>query len=92
MTWRHWSKNVFLAVRLETIVIYSTVVDDVVVELLRSPKEEIEKGHGKNISLKSVFICTNLERDLDGVADLDSTRVTWLLDLVRVWILLLDQL
>ena len=75
LTWCHSSKNEFLALHLEAIVIGSSVVDDAAIELPRSSKEEMAYGHGNHIALKGVFVCTNLEGRLNSVLHLNGVRV-----------------
>ena len=92
LTWCHRSKNEFLALHLEAIVIGPSVVDDPAVELPRSSKEEMAYGHGNHITLQSIFVGADLEGDLDGVLHLKCAGVAKPLDLVGARVLLLDQL
>ena len=81
-----------IPLHIEAIVIGSSIVDDAAVELPRSSKEEMACGHGNHITLQGVFIYANLEGDLNGVLNLDGTRVAKPLDLVGMRMLHLDQL
>ena len=92
LTWCHRSKNEFLALHLEAIVIGPSVVDDATVELPRSSKEEMAYGHGNHIKLQVVFVGANLEGHLDGVLYLNGAGVAKPVDLVWEKVLLLDQL
>ena len=70
----------------------SPVVDDAVVELPMPSYEEMAHRHKNHITLQGVFVCANLEGDLNSVLHLNGARVAKTLDLVGMRMLHLDQL
>ena len=68
------------------------VVDDTSVKLPWPSKKEVANGHRKDITLQSVFLGADLERDLYSMLDLYGAGVAYPLNLVGVRVLHLDQL
>ena len=75
LAWRHRSKDVLLSLPLEAIVIRSPIVDDTSIKLPWSPKKKVANGHWNDITLQSVFVSSDLERNLYPMLDLHSAEV-----------------
>ena len=76
LTRRHRSEHIFFSFHLEAIVVGTPVVENTTVELPWSTKKEVANGHWDHITLQSVFIGTNFERDLDRMLDSYGAGVT----------------
>ena len=72
LAWRHWTKDVLLALHLEDVVVRSAVVDDCSFKLPWASKENMANDHWNDVSLQGFFVGANLEGDLYSVLDLDS--------------------
>ena len=70
LAWRHWTKDVLLALHLEDVVVLSAIVDDSSIKLPWASKEKVANGHWNDVALQSVFIGANLVRDLYSMLDL----------------------
>ena len=51
LAWRHWAKDVLLALHLEDVVVRSAVVDDSSIKLPWASKEKMENGHWNDVAL-----------------------------------------
>ena len=92
LAWRHWMKDVLLALHLEDVVVRSAIVDDSSIKLPWASKEKVANGHWNDVALQSVFVGANFKGDLYLMLDLDSTGVAKPLHFVWVWVLRLGQL
>ena len=92
LAWRHRAKYVLLSFRLEDIVIHTAVVDDTSVKFPWPSKKEVANGHRNDITLQSVFVCSDLEGNLYHMLDLDSAEVAKTLNFLGMWTLFLGQL
>ena len=92
LAWRHWTKDVLLALHLEDVVVRSAIVDDSSIKLPWASKEKMANGHWNDIALQGVFIGANFEGDLYSMLDLDSAGVAKPLHFVWMWMLRLGQL
>ena len=92
LAWRHWTKDVLLALHLEDVVVCSAVVDDSSIKLPWKSKEKMTNGHWNDVALQGVFVGADFEGYLHSVLDLDSPGVTKPLHFVWMWMLRLGQL
>ena len=89
---KHWTKDIFLALHLEDVVVRSAVVDDSSIKLPWASKEKVANGHWNDVALQSVVIGTNFEGDLYSMLELDSAGVAKPLHFVWMCVLRLGQL
>ena len=52
------------------------VLDDTAVKFPWKTKKEVANGHWDDITLQSVFICSNFEGNFDRMLNLDSAGIT----------------
>ena len=92
LAWQHWTKDVLLALHLEDVVVRSAVVDDSSIKLPWASKEEVANGHWNNVALQSVFVSSDLEKNMYSMLNLDSAGVAKPLNFVGMWVLHLGKL
>ena len=92
LTWRHWTKDVLLALHLEDVVVRSAVVEDSSIKFPWASKEKVANGHWNDVALQGVFVGANFEGGLYSVLDLDGAGVAKPLHFVWMWVFRLGQL
>jgi hypothetical protein len=91
LAWSHGAEDQVLTFPLEAIVVVPAIVEHATIILPRAAQENVAYGHGHHVAYQSVFIGADLERNFHGMIHLDGAGVTKPLDLVRVRVLLFDE-
>ena len=52
LAWRHWTKDILLALHLEDVVVRSAVMDDSSIKLPWASKEKVANGHWNDVTLQ----------------------------------------
>src|SRR4051812_38822869 len=91
LAWSHGTEDQVLTFTLEAIVVVADIVEHATIKLPRTAQENVAYGHGHHVAYQSVFIGADLERNIHGMIHLDGAGVAKPLDLVRMRMLLIDE-